>query len=65
MDEFLYLSARLLENQKKKEKVDLNSFYLLRVIGKGSYAKVILVAISSIFDRNPLKLFGFELPIPR
>ena len=43
MDEFLYLSARFLENQKKKEKVDLNSFYLLRVVGKGSYAKVVMV----------------------
>ena len=35
------LSKRKIE--KEKEKVDLNSFNTIKIIGKGSYAKVVLV----------------------
>ena len=43
-DLFFLQSAKYMENLgNTKEKVDLNSFMLLTVVGKGSYAKVVLV----------------------
>lgn len=30
-------------HEKEKEKIDLNSFNTIKIIGKGSYAKVVLV----------------------
>ena len=44
MDELLILSSeKLNQENKSKEKISLSSFSLLTVIGKGSYAKVVLV----------------------
>ena len=41
---------------KEKEKVNLNSFLLLSVIGKGSYAKVVLVRKKDTNEIYALKI---------
>ena len=41
---------------KEKEKINLNSFLLLSVIGKGSYAKVVLVRKKNTHEIYALKI---------
>ena len=46
MDDYMIINSTNIVNQyekQQKEKVDLESFLLLTVVGKGSYAKVVLV----------------------
>lgn len=42
-DLYIDQSQQFLDKKKNKEVINLNSFTLLKLIGKGSYAKVVLV----------------------
>ena len=43
MEELFLKSQEIFQKEEAQSKVNINSFTLLKVIGKGSYAKVILV----------------------
>lgn len=42
-DLYIDQSQQFFDKKKNKEVINLNSFTLLKLIGKGSYAKVVLV----------------------
>lgn len=43
MEELFLKSQEIFQKEEAQSKVNINSFTLLKVIGKGSYAKVVLV----------------------
>ena len=51
------MMEEIIENKKmEKEKVDLKSFTTVKIIGKGSYAKVVLVR-----KKNNQKLYAMKI----
>lgn len=61
LKKFLYLQAKSRESGKVSSSLGLQDFDLLRVIGRGSYAKVLLVRLKKTERIYAMKVVKKEL----